>query len=164
MAYNKVQMADGTVFIDLTSDTVSAATLQTGITAHDKSGAVITGTAAQAESTALVKEDFDSHGGIVKDILTVGNVPLTVTDTLDAGGGTIRTITSDNTINLQAKTISIAAGTATTTATSGYDGLSKIVITVDSDAIDGNELAYGLTAAAASPRIGVGQIDYMEVE
>ena len=30
--------------------------------------------------------------------------------------------------------------------------------------IDGNDLAYGLTAAATSPRIGVGQIDYMEVE
>ncbi len=130
MAYNKVQMADGTVFIDLTSDTVTAATLQTGVTAHDKSGAVITGTAAQAESTALVKEDFDSHGGIVKDIFTVGNIPLTVVDTLDAGGGTIKTITSDNTISLQAKTVSITAGTATTTAAVMMDYQKQLLLLI----------------------------------
>lgn len=44
MANNKVQLADGTTLIDLTGDTVAADKLLSGITAHDKSGAQITGT------------------------------------------------------------------------------------------------------------------------
>ena len=44
MANNKVQLANGLVLIDLTSDTVDAAHLAEGYTAHDASGAAITGT------------------------------------------------------------------------------------------------------------------------
>lgn len=40
---NKVQLADGSSLIDLTSDTVTANKLLAGETAHDKSGAKITG-------------------------------------------------------------------------------------------------------------------------
>lgn len=43
MANNKVELADGTTIIDLTSDTVSPQTLVLGATAHDKSGEQITG-------------------------------------------------------------------------------------------------------------------------
>ena len=46
MANNKIQLADGTVLLDLTSDTVDAAHLAAGYTAHNKSGAAITGTAS----------------------------------------------------------------------------------------------------------------------
>lgn len=46
MANNKIQLADGTVLLDLTSDTVDAVYLAAGYTAHDKSGAAITGTAS----------------------------------------------------------------------------------------------------------------------
>lgn len=42
---NKVQLADGTVLIDLSSDTLSSADqLMQGVVAHDRTGAVITGT------------------------------------------------------------------------------------------------------------------------
>ena len=41
---NKVALANGTVLIDLTSDTVKAESVLAGVTAHDKSGAKITGT------------------------------------------------------------------------------------------------------------------------
>lgn len=41
---NKVETADGRTLIDLTSDTVTASTLLSGQTAHDRSGATITGT------------------------------------------------------------------------------------------------------------------------
>lgn len=44
MANSKVQLADGSVLIDLTSDTVDAAHLLEGYTAHDASGQPITGT------------------------------------------------------------------------------------------------------------------------
>ena len=40
---NKVALSDGTVLIDLTADTVDAEHLLSGVTAHDKSGAEITG-------------------------------------------------------------------------------------------------------------------------
>ena len=43
MANNKVQLANGSVIIDLTSDTVTAAALQSGYTAHDAAGNVIDG-------------------------------------------------------------------------------------------------------------------------
>ena len=41
---NKVQLADGTVLIDLSNDTVTEDKLLSGVIAHDKSGRVITGT------------------------------------------------------------------------------------------------------------------------
>ena len=41
---NKIELADGTVLMDLTSDTVTAGSLLSGVTAHDHTGAVITGT------------------------------------------------------------------------------------------------------------------------
>lgn len=41
---NKVVLGDGTVLIDLTGDTVAANKLLYGYTAHDNSGALVTGT------------------------------------------------------------------------------------------------------------------------
>lgn len=45
MGNSKVQLANGTVLMDLTGDTVTAATLAEGVTAHDASGEPITGVA-----------------------------------------------------------------------------------------------------------------------
>lgn len=44
MAYNKFIKQDGTVLCDLTADTVAPEYLAKGVTAHDRSGAVIEGT------------------------------------------------------------------------------------------------------------------------
>ena len=48
MAVNKV-IANGKVLIDLTGDTVTAGSLKKGVTAHDKTGEIITGTLDQSE-------------------------------------------------------------------------------------------------------------------
>jgi len=40
---NKVQLSDGTVLLDLTGDTITADDMLAGVTAHDRSGAQITG-------------------------------------------------------------------------------------------------------------------------
>ena len=48
MGYNKV-VYGGKVLVNLTSDTVVASALKKGYTAHDKSGAVITGTLEEAQ-------------------------------------------------------------------------------------------------------------------
>lgn len=52
MAVNKVVYGT-TVLVDLTEDTVTAATLMQGYTAHDKSGALITGTASGGGDASL---------------------------------------------------------------------------------------------------------------
>ena len=49
---NKVVLSDGTVLIDLTADTITAADLAYGMTAHDMSGAAITGTSTKDSDTS----------------------------------------------------------------------------------------------------------------
>lgn len=49
---NKVQLADGTVLIDLSSDTVTANRLLPGYTAHRADGSTITGTLNAVEIVA----------------------------------------------------------------------------------------------------------------
>lgn len=98
MAYNKFQKKDGTVWLDLTADTVTAAALKKGITAHDKSGKAITGTldtsgsipsglAAIDFGTITIssafttsRQTFKHYLGVVPDFLIVfanGNVATT---------------------------------------------------------------------------------------
>ena len=62
---NKVALANGTVLIDLTSDTVKAESVLAGVTAHDKSGAKITGTlfADYPDSMELTDSITDSTSG-----------------------------------------------------------------------------------------------------
>ena len=66
---NKVALANGTVLIDLTSDTVTAGSVLSGVTAHDKSGAKITGTlfANFQDSMELTDSITDSSGNAVID-------------------------------------------------------------------------------------------------
>lgn len=70
MAVSKVVYGSRTL-IDLTADTVTADSLSKGITAHDKSGRLITGT---APSYDMVEDDLyeyysleDSDGGPIQD-------------------------------------------------------------------------------------------------
>ena len=60
MGINKVVVNDE-VKLDLTADTVSPSTLASGITAHDKSGELITGT---MESGGINEEDLKFSGGL----------------------------------------------------------------------------------------------------
>lgn len=66
---NKVAFANGTVLIDLTSDTVTAGSVLAGVTAHDKSGAKITGTLFSnfQDSMELTDSITDSSGNAVID-------------------------------------------------------------------------------------------------
>ena len=59
MAVNKI-VINNEVKLDLTADTVSPSTLATGITAHDKSGNIITGTAL----TGFVADDLKFSGDL----------------------------------------------------------------------------------------------------
>ena len=59
MAVNKVKLSNGETLIDVSADTVTIETLAEGVTAHDKTGVKITGTAkvGTTENWTLTLED-----------------------------------------------------------------------------------------------------------
>lgn len=90
MAINKVEYG-GRVIIDLTSDTVTPETLAVGVTAHDKSGAVITGTMPSGEvilqdievtenGTYAAAEGYDGIGQVVVNVAASGGDPKALLD------------------------------------------------------------------------------------
>jgi len=92
MAINKV-IYGGNTLIDLTSDTVTADQLQKGVTAHDKSGAVITGTCTYdsdtQDATAAVAEILTGKTAYVRGSKITGTMKNNgaVTGTINTKAG-----------------------------------------------------------------------------
>ena len=93
--YNsKVVLADGTVLIDLTADTVDAAHILSGYTAHGKDGAPITGTCTfdsdTSDDTAAVGEILAGKTAHARGTLLTGTMPNrgAVTGTISTKAGT----------------------------------------------------------------------------
>lgn len=80
------------------------------------------------QSIAIVSEHANSVGGVDVDISSATENPLSYTDTLDAGGGTIRNITADVVLKLQSKQATPSTVEQTITPDTGYDGLSEVVV------------------------------------
>lgn len=78
--YNsKVVLASGEVLIDLTADTIDAAHLLSGITAHDKSGAPITGSCTYdsdtSDDTAAASEILATKTAHARGVQLTGTMP-----------------------------------------------------------------------------------------
>lgn len=78
--YNsKVVLASGEVLIDLTADTIDAAHLLSGITAHDKSGAPITGSCTYdsdtSDDTAAAGEILATKTAHARGVQLTGTMP-----------------------------------------------------------------------------------------
>lgn len=78
-SYNSKVIFNGDVLMDLTGDTVTAASLLKGITAHGKDGAPITGTcdwdAATGDATAAAAEILTGKAAYVKGKKVTGTMP-----------------------------------------------------------------------------------------
>lgn len=94
---SKVVLANGTVLMDLTGDTITAADLLDGVTAHDKTGAAITGTCTydvdSSDCTAAVGEILSGKTAAARGSILTGTMPNN-----GAVTGTITTKTQQYTI------------------------------------------------------------------
>lgn len=127
--YNsKVVLSNGTVLIDLTADTVTAADLLEGVTAHGKDGAPITGTCTYDSDTS---DDTAAVGEILAG------------KTAHARG----TQLTGTMTNVGAQTGSITAKEQQVTITQGYhDGSGKIGISsTEQDKIIATNIRQGVT-------------------
>lgn len=93
MATNKVVFGN-TTLIDLTADTVDAAHMLTGYTAHDRSGTIITGScdydADTSDATATQAEILNTKTAYVNGVKLTGSMPNrgAVTGTISTKAGT----------------------------------------------------------------------------
>ncbi len=75
---SKVVLSNGTTLIDLTSDTVTASDVLSGVTAHDKSGAPITGSCTYdsdtSDDTAAVSEILSGRTAHARGALLTGTM------------------------------------------------------------------------------------------
>ena len=87
---SKVVLSNGTTLIDLTGDTVTASDLLTGVTAHDKSGASITGSCSYDSDTS---DDTAAVGEILAG-KTAHARGAQLTGTMTNNGGVTGTIST----------------------------------------------------------------------
>lgn len=168
---NKV-VYGGTTLIDLTADTITAADLASGVTAHDKSGAPITGTstldADTSDDTAVASEilsgktahargtaltgTMPNRGGVTgtisnkTDQYTIqqgyhdgsGKVSISSTEQAKLIATNIRqgvtilgvegTMSGQEDVNAQSKTVTPATTSQTVTPDTGYNYLTQVTV------------------------------------
>ena len=154
---NKVQLADGTVLIDLTGTTATADKILQGYGAYGADGSWMDGTAVAGAGSAIVVTDtLDEHGGTIRNINAVSLDGDTVRPDVLLSGYTahnslgeaiVGTASGGGSPTLQAKThIEPTESSQTITADTGYDGLSSVQI----DPIDSEYVGSDVTRRSSS--------------
>ena len=151
----------GDTLIDLRSDTVTAETLLEGYTAHDASGAVITGTYVPTSSAITVITTPDSHGGVIKEIVAVDISRDTVTaSTLlqgytahDRQGNAITGTYVPSGGSVQAnKNVTPSESQQIVGPDTGYDALAQVTVA----AISSDYIGSGVTRRSSSDLTATG--------
>ena len=103
------------------------------------SGSTKTGTAVTVRASELVSGNKAiTENGTNIDVTNYATVSVNVasnaiiSDTLDSHGGTIRTITTGQTLNLQSKSVIPTSSQQTITPDTGYNGLSEVIVEASS--------------------------------
>lgn len=144
MANANQVIVNGETILDLRSDTVTPETLQKGYTAHDKSGAQITGTLeVPATEEQTVELSMPSGNQVIQPIsgkvmskVTVQKPATLLPENIKKDvviGGVTGTLEGGGSANIQeSKSVTITSnGTTTVTPDAGYDALGKVDVTVD---------------------------------
>lgn len=133
MSVNKVDYY-GTTLIDLTNDTVTPEVLRQGYTAHKADGSIITGTMIVSTQVITVEDTEDEHGGTVRTITAVDISNDTVTADKLLSGYTAHdsqgnAITGTYTSpTYQTKTVTPTKSSQIITPDTGYNALSGVTV------------------------------------
>lgn len=149
MANNKVQLADGTVLIDLTGDTVTPDTLASGATAHNRSGEQIVGTFTPNVNTGTATDIT----GILKGNGSTVEAAVEGTDYAPAYSGYI-TLTAATTLNSThyGKCIMVnSSGAITVTLPTGATGIEIEIVNIGAGTVTlSGTLRTGATTETAA--------------